>query len=36
MSDYCVCCGSEVPEGRQICHLCEESTKKGGEDNGTC
>ena len=21
--DTCVCCGKYVPEGRQICHICE-------------
>ena len=23
MSDTCVCCGREVPEGRQVCPSCE-------------
>ena len=23
MSEYCVSCGSILPEGRQICHACE-------------
>jgi hypothetical protein len=28
-SDSCVCCGATVPEGRQICLICE----KGGNEN---
>ena len=24
MEDKCVCCGSVVPEGRQVCRQCEE------------
>jgi len=24
MDNTCVCCGSEIPEGRQICKACEE------------
>lgn len=23
MIDRCVCCGAEIPEGRQVCHGCE-------------
>lgn len=23
-SEYCVCCGMEIPEGRQVCSDCEE------------
>lgn len=23
-SEYCVCCGKEIPEGRQVCSDCEE------------
>lgn len=23
MSDICVCCGREIPEGRQVCVVCE-------------
>ncbi len=23
MTDRCVCCGDEVPEGRQVCPMCE-------------
>jgi hypothetical protein len=25
MSNRCVCCGSEIPEGRQVCPTCEEA-----------
>ena len=31
MEDRCVICGEIVPEGRQVCPLCEK--KYGGEDN---
>lgn len=23
-SEYCVCCGEEIPEGRQVCPACED------------
>lgn len=23
MTEYCVCCGAEVPEGRMVCWACE-------------
>ena len=23
MSEYCVCCGEEIPEGRMVCPNCE-------------
>ena len=23
MTEYCVCCGREIPEGRQVCPICE-------------
>lgn len=23
--NYCVCCGNEIPEGRQVCWKCERS-----------
>lgn len=23
MDDFCICCGAYVPEGRQVCHTCE-------------
>lgn len=26
MSDICVCCGREIPEGRQVCLSCESSS----------
>lgn len=45
MSERCVCCGAEIPEGRQVCPICEEKAKewhiskevliKGGDNNGT-
>lgn len=22
MTEYCVCCGAEIPEGRMVCPLC--------------
>ena len=25
MEERCVCCGAEIPEGRQVCPSCEES-----------
>lgn len=25
--DTCVCCGDEIPEGRQVCPLCEKRTR---------
>lgn len=24
----CVCCGAIIPEGEQVCYLCEGSTKR--------
>ena len=24
MDNLCVCCGQEIPEGRQVCKACEE------------
>ena len=33
MSEYCVCCGEEIPEGRMICPGCEIKMKETfGED----
>ena len=32
MSNYCVCCGEEIPEGRMVCPSCE--ADEGGERNG--
>jgi uncharacterized Zn finger protein (UPF0148 family) len=26
--DHCVCCGSPIPEGRQVCPICEKNTNK--------
>lgn len=35
MEDYCVCCGAPVPEGRQVCPICEaKAEKKGGDSDG--
>lgn len=28
MSEYCVCCGSEIPEGTQVCRACWEKAYK--------
>jgi len=28
MSEHCVCCGKEIPEGRQVCPICEKGTGK--------
>ena len=31
MSNFCVCCGEEIPEGRMVCYSCEKgnaNTKK--------
>lgn len=25
MSNMCVCCGRDIPEGRQVCPICENS-----------
>jgi len=27
-SDSCVCCGATVPEGRQICLICEKGERR--------
>ena len=32
MSETCVCCGREIPEGRQVCHICEYEAEHGKED----
>ncbi len=33
-NNYCVCCGDEVPEGRQVCSICEvEKLRSGGDLN---
>lgn len=26
-SETCVCCGREIPEGRQVCLICEENSR---------
>lgn len=26
MDNRCVCCGEEIPEGRQVCPRCEKET----------
>ncbi len=28
MSERCVCCGDEIPEGRQVCPVCERGRRK--------
>ena len=28
MTDTCVCCGAEVPEGRMVCPQCEVTTHR--------
>lgn len=35
-SEYCVCCGAEIPEGRQVCPSCEQKVfgEKGGDGFG--
>ncbi len=37
MSNYCVCCGEEIPEGRMVCPICahkaeSEETSQGKDD----
>jgi hypothetical protein len=27
-TDVCVCCGAEIPEGRQVCPVCENGEDK--------
>lgn len=31
MSNYCVCCGEEIPEGRMVCPSCEADEVKNGK-----
>ena len=31
MSEYCVCCGEEIPEGRMVCPIC--AAKAESKDN---
>ena len=26
MKNTCVCCGREIPEGRQVCYICEKNS----------
>lgn len=32
MEDKCVCCGAIIPEGRQVCELCEKGNRKFTDD----
>ena len=32
MSETCVCCGRKIPEGRQVCPICEYESEQGKED----
>ena len=32
-SNYCVCCGDEIPEGRMVCRYCIESVKTDTEES---
>lgn len=36
MSNKCVCCGDDIPEGRQVCTNCEEAANNGGRKNNRC
>ena len=27
-TEYCICCGAEIPEGRMVCPSCENENKK--------
>ena len=29
MENKCVCCGADIPEGRQVCPNCENKTTEG-------
>lgn len=33
--NYCISCGSEIPEGRMICYACEKTNGKWHLDDGT-
>jgi hypothetical protein len=35
MVDYCVICGAYVPEGRQVCGLCERRVEGGKTMDGS-
>jgi hypothetical protein len=28
MTEYCVCCGAEIPEGKMVCPLCEQKANE--------
>ncbi len=32
MSNYCVCCGEEIPEGMMVCPLCIEKVNQKDEE----
>ena len=32
----CVCCGATVPEGRQVCLICEKGKENEDEDERFC
>jgi hypothetical protein len=37
MIDRCICCGAEIPEGRQVCLKCEDVCSRCPyEDTGKC
>lgn len=36
MSNYCVCCGEEIPEGRMVCPLCEFAYGDEGDERQSC
>lgn len=31
-ADKCICCGKDVPEGRQVCPQCEAEAKESKDD----
>lgn len=31
-SETCICCGEEIPEGRQVCPICEAQAELGGNN----
>lgn len=33
MENKCICCGKEIPEGRQVCPDCEAKAELGSEIN---
>lgn len=35
MTEKCVCCGAEIPEGRQVCPSCERAFKRWVFPDGT-